>query len=146
MKQVSTREFQLHLKKHLSELPIVLTLYGKPVAKVLTLNELQKEDFPKKVLTEKVLTQPTQETTKVLTQNPEKNVLTDKPVLPQQTNTESVNTSVSEILPRCQAQPYCTLTSTGKQKVVSTDVSGNEVTKKLFLCDLHLKKASKVDW
>ncbi len=32
---VSMREFQLHPKKYLSNLPIVLTVYGKPIAQVV---------------------------------------------------------------------------------------------------------------
>ena len=35
MESISLREFQLHASKYIKELPIVLTKYGKPIAKVI---------------------------------------------------------------------------------------------------------------
>lgn len=39
MDVVSLREFQLHAKKYLGKLPILLTQYKKPIAKVVAIND-----------------------------------------------------------------------------------------------------------
>lgn len=42
MKQVSLRDFSLHPTKWIKELPIVLTRYNLPVAKLISYNEMDR--------------------------------------------------------------------------------------------------------
>lgn len=43
MKKVSVREFQLRASENLKELPVVLTVYNKPVAEVVPFDRKPKE-------------------------------------------------------------------------------------------------------
>ena len=78
---ISLREFQLKPTKYLGDLPVTLTTYGKPVAKIVSVNTNTD------VLTDndKVLTEKKSVNRKVLTED--KNVLTESG-----SPTKSVNT------------------------------------------------------
>ncbi len=148
MLEISVREFQLHASEYLDKLPIVLTVYGKPLAKILRYDETVSAppvDPPKKnagqAIAEIVAAEITDEDIKkgirVLEKNNIPGVMSGADLL---AGKKVKVPDPVEIYP-CEYM-HCKNPSVGKFQITQYDgVEGVEIKAVLRLCQFHLEMA-----
>ena len=128
MKQIPLREFQLHPTKYIKELPLVITQYNLPIAKIIPFSNtsVNKQDD---------VTSPKPQKAKLEEIKKETGVTT----LSEITQELNVDQGHPVTTAKCQIKEGCR--AFGQEYKITYIGDEGEITEQKYLCDLHVKKA-----